>query len=91
MFPPYRRIPPTALLLQVHVYTAKASKLWLVDNSWILTSHPPSPRPLSVFFIKTYTISDQIFHISKILNSYSVYFLNEEFCLLEIEGGKIPS
>lgn len=87
MFPPYRRIPPTALLLQV--YTAKASKLWLVDNSWILTSHPPSPRPLSVFLIKTYTISDQILHISKIL--YSVYFLNDAFCLLEIEGGKIPS
>lgn len=89
MFPPYRRIPPTALLLQV--YTVKASKLWLVDNFWNLTSHPPSPRPLSVFLIKTYTISDQILHISKILNSYSVYFLNEEFCRLEIEGGKIPS
>lgn len=89
MFPPYRRIPPTALLLQV--YTVKASKLWLVDNSWILTSHPPSPRLLSVFLIKTYTISDQIFHISKFYILYSVYFLNEEFCLLEIEGGKIPS
>lgn len=91
MFPPYRRIPPTALLLQVHVYTVKASKLWLVDNSWILTSHPTSPRPLSVFLIKTYTISDQILHISKILDSKFRYFLNEEFCLLEIEGGKIPS
>lgn len=75
MFPPYRRIPPTALLLQVHVYTVKASKLWLVDNSWILTSHPPSPRPLSVFLIKTYTISDQIFHISKILDSiFCIFF-----------------
>lgn len=84
MFPPYRRIPPTALLLQV--YTVKASKLWLVDNSWILTSHPPSPRPLSVFLIKTYTISDQILHISKILDSIFCIF-----CLLEIEGGTIPS
>lgn len=73
MFPPYRRIPPTALLLQV--YTGKASKLWLVDNSWNLTSHPPSPRPLSVFFIKTYTISDQILHISKILDSiFCIFF-----------------
>lgn len=89
MFPPYRRIPPIALLLQV--YTVKASKLWLVDNSWNLTSHPPSSRPLSVFLIKTYTISDQILHISKIIDSKFRYFLNEEFCLLEIEGGKIPS
>lgn len=87
MFPPYRRIPPTALLLQV--YTVKASKLWLVDNSWILTSHPPSPRPLSVFLIKTYTISDQIFHISKILDSiFCIFFKWRILSSWNRRGGK---